>query len=226
MLKPSTKNLQYLPKPDQFQQLCKSISALEAILCPEWEYRYYSYNKNWSESEEFCEMRNGTGDHMLILFHKSGIVINGFAHESKMNGWRLNDSKKEYQGIWPGLVDKLPDSFTEFIFGEPVKSIGTTFCIWCLNDHKNWQIGDFEYLDNSYKDGSEDLLELLDGNPKTYWDWAMDTYEIENLDLEIIKAVYHNTPISLEMIHQLNPELGDLESLKSDLDEIGYDHNL
>ncbi|MDF1698687.1 MAG: hypothetical protein P1U56_22735 [Saprospiraceae bacterium] len=34
---------------------------MEAIISPEWEYRYYSYQKDWSEIEEFCEMRNGHG---------------------------------------------------------------------------------------------------------------------------------------------------------------------
>ncbi|MGD1958111.1 MAG: hypothetical protein ACFB2Y_04625 [Fulvivirga sp.] len=84
----STENLDEIPKPSNLQKVCKSISALEAIISPEWEYRYYSYQKNWSEDEEFCEMRNGQGDQMLILFTENGICINGFAHESQMNGWK------------------------------------------------------------------------------------------------------------------------------------------
>lgn len=88
MSKLSTENLTLLPNPIELQKICKSISALEAILCPEWEFRYYSYQKDWSETEECCEMRNGQGDHMLIFFGNNGTCINGFAHESKMNGWR------------------------------------------------------------------------------------------------------------------------------------------
>jgi hypothetical protein len=53
----STQNLELLSTPSAFQKLCKSISALEAIICPDWEYRYFSYQKDWSPYEEFCEMR-------------------------------------------------------------------------------------------------------------------------------------------------------------------------
>jgi hypothetical protein len=87
--KVSTKNLGLLPKGKEFQNICKSISALEAIICPEWEYRYFSYDKDWIESEEICEIRNGLGDQLLILFSNTGIVINGFVHGSQMNGWKF-----------------------------------------------------------------------------------------------------------------------------------------
>ena len=67
MDKPSTENLNLLASPAKFQSLCKSISTLEAIICPEWEFRYYSYQKDWSATEEFCEMRNGQGDQLSLI---------------------------------------------------------------------------------------------------------------------------------------------------------------
>ena len=181
---PSTENLDHLPKPNDLQRICMSISALEAIISPEWEYRYYSYQKDWREGEEFCEMRDGQGDQMLILFTKNGICINGFAHESQMNGWKQiqieekksfkeklfgtkNELKTELrQEIFNGVLDSLPEVFNEFIYGEPVKSIGTTFCIWSIEN--DWKIGEIKLPNDNYKDGSKDLLQLLDGQAKTY----------------------------------------------------------
>ena len=61
-----------LPNQNKLQTICKAISVLDAILSQEWQFRYYSYNKNWSDSEEFFEMRNGSGDQMLILFNQNG----------------------------------------------------------------------------------------------------------------------------------------------------------
>jgi hypothetical protein len=93
-------------------------------------------------------MRNGQGDQMLIVFSENGTCINGFAHESEMNGWKNvaiegkksfseiffgsnSESKTKLTQVIPiGIIDELPKVFNEFIFGEPVKSIGTTFCIW------------------------------------------------------------------------------------------------
>ncbi|WMJ75347.1 hypothetical protein RCC89_19605 [Cytophagaceae bacterium ABcell3] len=57
----STENLNLIPPPKELQRICKSISVLEAILCQDWEYRYYSYQKEWGQKEEVCEMRNGQG---------------------------------------------------------------------------------------------------------------------------------------------------------------------
>ncbi|MCD7930494.1 MAG: hypothetical protein LUH15_03550 [Tannerellaceae bacterium] len=56
---------------------------------PEWEYRYYSYNRKWSDKEEVFEMKNGSGDQMLILFREEGCVINGFTSGVKYNKKRF-----------------------------------------------------------------------------------------------------------------------------------------
>jgi len=226
----STKNLDQFPDIPTLQKLCKSISTLDAIICPEWQYRYYSYNIAWSEHEEFCEMRNGSGDHMLILFSEAGVVVNGFHHESEMNTWKslvteTGDSALE-QTIWKGVVDDLPTEFHEFIFGEPVRSIGTTFCFWRKPNDTKWQIGNIEFPDDQLGDGSPDLLELLDGDPETYRDWAETYYEEEfeerDLDLEMVKYVYAGKPLRRELILRINPDLEDFDQLWDDLREIGY----
>jgi hypothetical protein len=244
----STENLNLLPNPSDLKKICKSISALEAIICPEWEYRYYSYQKNWSENEEFCEMRNGQGDQMLIVFNENGTCINGFAHESEMNGWKnipieekksftekLFGSKKEIateftQIIPKGVVENLPKLFNEFIFGEPVKSIGTTFCIWQTEVDNNWKIGKVDLPKNDYKDGSSDLLQLLDGKSITYKNWAENYYEEEfkerELKLVLVEKVFNQIEITKELVKEINPELENFENLKSDLDEIGYKNKL
>lgn len=248
MTKLSTKKLASLPSGRNFQKLCKSISALEAIICPDWESRYFSYDKDWSETEEFCEMKNGSGDQLLILFKAEGIVINGFAHESQMNGWeyqspksgggimkKIFKSKKEepkilVQKVWDGVLTNLPKDFSEFIYGEPVKSIGTTFCIWQNPMGNNWETGPIKFPEDDYIDGSPDLLVLLDGQPQTYKNWAKEYYieELEeyDLDISIVEAIYNSEPITLELVKSINPELDNLTQLKSDLDKIGYAHKL
>jgi len=232
MNKLSTENLNLLPTPEELKQLCKSISALEAIISPEWEYRYYSYQKDWSETEEFCEMRNGEGDQMLILFGNDGTCINGFAHESKMNRReksiteKLLGSKIEMN---KGIVDELPEVYHEFIFGEPVKSIGTTFCIWTTTEN-TWTTGQIELPNDDYKDGSSDLLHVLDGKALTYKKWAEDYYEEEfenrELKLELINKIYAGTIISRAIVLAINPEFEDFEKLESDLNDIGYENEI
>lgn len=214
MKKCSTQNLDLLPAPSLLKRICQSLAALEAIICPEWSYRYYSYNKDWGKEEECCQMRDGSGDEMLILFQKEGVVINGFAHEHKRN----------HKDV---MTSNLPQEFHEFIFGEPIKSIGTTFCIWGHYNTNKWMVNPVaDVVKGDIDDGSEELLELLDGRAATYCEWATEYYELEQLNLDAIQKVFNHASITPEMIHVLNPELDDIQQLKADLSEIGFPYQL
>ncbi|SHM81676.1 hypothetical protein [Flavobacterium chilense] len=207
----STKNFSSLPNKNKLQQICKAISVLDAIICQEWEYRYYSYNSKWGEGEEFCEMRNGSGDLMNILFVDNKCVISGFAHEYQ------NNEKKE-------VTKNLPEIYTEFIFGEPVKSYGTTFCLW-LNENNEWQTGNIK----DYNDNSEEMLEIFDSNPQTYINWASEyfeeSYKETGIPLETVTKIYGGETLTKEMILSIVNEIEDWELLESDLKEINYPYN-
>ncbi|OXA86605.1 hypothetical protein [Flavobacterium hercynium] len=211
----STKNINKLPSKDLLQKICKAISVLDAIISQEWEYRYYSYNSAWAKKEEFFEMRNGCGDQMLILFLENSCVINGFAHE-------LYDFEDELPAK-SKLTKNLPETFNEFIFGEPVKTIGTTFCIW-TNESEKWEIGD---LKNIYEDGSEEMLSIFDGNPQTYIDWATDyfesSYKESGIPLKTVTEIYNGKTLTKEMVLSIVEDLEDWKQLEDDLKEINYE---
>ncbi|QLL57769.1 MULTISPECIES: hypothetical protein [Empedobacter] len=213
----STKNINSLPDPRKLKSICKAISVLDAILSQEWEYRYYSYNDKWSENEEFFEMRNGEGDQMLILFVQEGCVINGFAHELYDFEEKLPAKEK--------LTQEMPEIFNEFIFGEPVQSIGSTFCIWTTKQNK-WKIGKLEH----FQDGSDEFLEIFDGNPQTYIDWATEYFEesfIETgIPLKTVTEIYNGKTLTKEMVLTIVEELEDWKQLEKDLKEIGYSYDL
>lgn len=207
----STKYFNLLPDRKKLQIICKAISVLDAIISQEWEYRYYSYNNKWADDEEFCEMRNGSGDQMLILFRQDGCVINGFAHD-----FVQQDKEK--------LTKDLPSIFDTFIFGEPVRSIGTTFCLWII-EQKKWQVGKVE----NYEDNSEEMLNIFDGQPQTYIDWATDyfneSYEESGIPMDTISKIYSGQTLTKEMVLSIVEELQDWEQLVTDLNEIGYPYN-
>jgi hypothetical protein len=213
MKKLSSNNLDLLPPPIELKKLCQSIATLEAIISPNWEDRYYSYNKDWAKDEECCSMRDGSGDEMLILFTKQGTVINGFAHESPFQDKDL-------------ITKDLPKEFHTFIFGEPVASIGTTFCIWTIEENKRWVNNKKVLLQENFYDGSEELLEVLDGKPESFQQWAEEYYELESLSLDVITQIYKHSPITKEILQELNPALEDIKQLKDDLKEIAYEYKL
>jgi len=207
----STEDYRQLPDRNTLQTICKAISVLDAIICQEWEDRYYSYNNKWAENEEFFEMRNGSGEQMLVLFRQDGCVINGFAHE-----FEQQDKEK--------LTKNLPAIFDSFIFGEPVKTIGTTFCLW-TTEQKKWLVGQ---TDNE-EDNSEQMLYIFDGNPQTYIDWATEYFEesyVESgIPLDTVTKIYSGQTLTKKMVLTIVEELEDWEQLEADLNEIGYPYD-
>src|ERR1700722_13099293 len=83
---PSTRHPSALPEVGGLRRLSQSLAMLDAILCPEWQYRYHSFNANWAAGEEMASMRNGCGDDYFIVFSGADAIIKGFAHESE--AWR------------------------------------------------------------------------------------------------------------------------------------------
>lgn len=207
----STKNYSLLPDRKSLETVCKAISVLDAIISQEWQYRYYSYNSKWDTNERCLQMRNGSGEEMHILFREDGCAINGFAHE-----YEQQDKNK--------LTNNLPTIFNDFIFGEPVKSIGTTFCLW-TTELRNWQVGHLE----SFEDNSEEMLNIFDGKPQTYVAWAKDyfeeSYNASGIPLNTLAKIYSGQALTKEMVLSIVDELEDWEQLEKDLIDINYPYN-
>src|SRR5438270_956866 len=109
----SSRNLQTLPDIPGLLRLTKSLAMLDAILEPQWEYRYSSFNSRWGSGQQMASMDNGSGDGLFCLFFDQGVAIKGFAHESPMSPWANDD-----QRIWPGVLDQVPSRFAPFL-NEP-----------------------------------------------------------------------------------------------------------
>lgn len=209
------KRLETIPDVEFLKRLCQSLATLDAILSPEWEYRYYSFNSQWAPGEMMASMRNGSGDEYFILFTSRGAILKGFAHESCMSPW-ASDAEQ----VWPGVLDQVPVEFEEFL-NEPAFSMDeTTFCLWRRNGDPSWQTGQIEYPDESDPDGSDELLFILDGDPNTYCKFA-EQYHERSIDLGTVTEIYARQPLTPDLLQRLNPEIS-LDSLAPDLEQIDY----
>ena len=196
-----------LPNQKNFQKICKAISVLDAILSKEYEYRYYSYNSKWGENEEFFEMKNGEGEYLLVLFNQTGCVINGIHSE-------YEDVDKSI------LTEGLPKEFNDFIFGEPVATLGTTFCIW-TNSFGKW-----DYNETNCEDGKRDLLTIFNNNPETYIIWAEeyfeDYYKEDGICVKTVQKLYNGEILTKKMVLSVVDDFDRWKQLKDDLKEIDY----
>ncbi|GLB47847.1 hypothetical protein [Neptunitalea lumnitzerae] len=238
----STLNLGLLSSPADLEKTCKSLAVLEAIICPEWKNRYCTFEI--INNESLFHLQNEQGDHMCIWFTRHGVLINGFAMESTMNGWRNKNTQDKYSvfklfkmgssffelkkhyPMWKGLTDNIPEELHNYIYKEPIKSLGTTFCIWQANHQNSWQTGNIELPNDDIGDGSEELLFLVDGNADTYYIWATEYYDFQDLQLDCVALIYQHEPISKELLYQINSEYVSVDLLKKELDAIEYPHNL
>jgi len=211
----STRSLHLLPDIDALRRTCQSIAALDAVLQPEWEFRYYTYQQSWGEGEQLASMRDGGGDEWFLLFWPGGSVLKGFVHDAAM-------AKPVNDGLppWPGVVDSVPAAHATRLRNPAFALDRATFCIWRDGSDDQWRRGPIQFPSGKDPDGSEHLLGVLDGDPVSYSRWAEQYYEIEIPFIEV-RRLYMHRPMTEEIAQALNPKT-DWGSLIQDLDKIGY----
>jgi hypothetical protein len=213
----STRDLSTMPDIPSLERLTQSLAMLDAIISPEWEYRYFSFNANWDPSlgERMASMRNGSGNEYFLLFASAGAILKGFDHESPMSPWI--DAQN---AVWPGVLDQVPEGFAAFLTEPAFNLKDTTFCIWRTGSDSVWRCGSISFPEGSDPDGSEGLLWAFDGNPATYAEFAREYYEMNPAD-GAIEKIYSHQPLTAELVAALNPDKDVAESLR-DAEEIGY----
>lgn len=193
--------IQDLPTAERCRKIFQAVAMLDALLSPEWEYRYYSYNAAWGEGEEMASMRDGGGSHYFALFTSKALYIKGFDRE-------LAQSSQAVVG-----VENVPDDVARFL-QEPAFIGGeTTFCLW-NGSGKDWS------ADKTYTQAHIRLLRVLTEEAAYYREWASDYYGV-NLDLHTVQRIFDMETLTPELLALFNQELG-LGDLEEDLTEIGY----
>jgi hypothetical protein len=219
----STRDLRLLPDVQRLRLAFQSMALLDAIIMPEWQFRYYSFQ---APTENFGGiaigyMRNGSGDDVHAIFGHVGCVIRGFAHEYPMSPYASDPVQ-----VFPGVLSEVPEDFKDCL--AAVHSDwwrATTFCVWRRHSDRCWYRGNINFPDHHRHDpdGSEFLLSAYDGRPETYQRWAEGDYSGTGptFSLDAIRSVFEHRPLTDEIIRELNPERS-LSELLTEVQEIGY----
>jgi hypothetical protein len=208
----STATPEQLPDLATLRRLTKSIAMLDAIISPEWEDRYYSYNAKWGEGEEMASMRNGCGDDWFLLFDSHGAALKGFAHEFPLAG---------DVAFANHIQQVVPPEFASFL-QEPAFGMDmASFCLWRRHVDRAWNVvAPVKGTVSADLDGSAELLGILDGHPETYQEWAEYYYE-RKFPLPAIRAIYSHQPLKEGLVTILNSTIA-LSDVAADALEIGY----
>ena len=140
----STRDPSRLPDVAEFRRLTRSLAMLDAVLLPEWEERWHSFDSTWGAGELMASMRNGQGDHWFAHFTEAGVVIIGLDHEAPMF---VPDNP------WPSLYDRLPAELSGVIDEPAFDAKNASFCLWRLRDGSSWEHGPVKFADGDDPDG-------------------------------------------------------------------------
>ena len=169
------------------------------------------------------EMRDGSGNDCFIVFTPDGAFIKGFDHESAMAPGHSSPAQ-----LWPGLIDGVPDVFTEFLsepaLADPDGDFSATYCLWRRIDDAAWQTGPVSFVGLEGRDdpdGAHQFLDLLtDPTPRSYLDFARSYFEVE-LAPAAVAHVLDLRPLTDEVVARLNPDVA-LADLTAELATAGY----
>jgi hypothetical protein len=188
-----------LPDVEDLRRRSRALAMCEAIISPDWESRYYSYDSRWNtdRGEHLASMRNGSGDEYSIVFSPAGVWIRGLDHEARQE---------------PGLFDDVPAVFAAQV-GEPAFSHGANICLWR-------ETGDGQWHGRGLDDVAWLFELLVDGTPEAYREFAEDYYE-EDVDLAAVTEVFALRPLTDRLVRRLNPAV-TVRYLTDDIAEIDY----
>ncbi len=214
-----------LPDPETVRSRSKAMAMLDAILSPEWEMRYYSYDTRWGPSEELASMRDGCGNDYAVVFSSAGVYAQATNHESPISAY--HSSPPSPPTPWPGLFESLPDVFRRFereaAFCDHNGVQRATVCLWREGADSVWKCGDVQIPDKDEDDadGAEWLFHLLlEGSAEAYVVFANEYFEMAPA-LEAVQHVYDLKPLTRDVVSALNPTVR-LEDLAEDMAQIGY----
>ena len=198
-----------LPNIEELKRITQALATLDLIICPDWEDRYYSFDSQWSATEQMASMRNGCGDDWFILFDESGHVgIKGLDHESPA----ARDAELVGQ-----IRSALPPEFADFANEPAFHWEATSFCYWRMAGHDQWSEAPEQ---RSAETGAEELLGILNRPSVGYHRFASEYYEQE-LEASVLEHVLQLRPITSEIVTSLNPAIR-LEDIRQDLAQVGY----
>jgi hypothetical protein len=185
---------------------------LEAIVCPEWEYRYYSYDSCWGVGEAMASMRNGEGDDWFLLFGPFGAGIKGLAHESPLAG----DAELLAQAR-----RCVPAEFAPFLDEPAFSWAWMSFCYWSAAGDAAWSRVVHPLAERAeLADGAPELLALLHEPASAYVEFAQGYYEC-SLPLGAVEAIYRGDPLTPQLVQALNEALS-LADVAAEAQQIGY----
>ena len=189
-----------------------ALAMLDAIICPEREYRYFSFDAERDDGARLGSMRNGDGDHWLLHLSENGAILKGYVQQL---------ARGDARAMAREMRRRVPVEF-DAVLRDPAFSMDTvSYCYWQRADETTWRrIAHPEPDLAECSDGSADYLSILLAPASAYYDYATDYFECEP-NLASIEHIYAHAPLTAAIVQSLNARLS-LEDAQAAAAAIGY----
>jgi hypothetical protein len=188
-----------------------ALAMLDAIICPESEYRYFSFDAAWGSDQQVASMSNGDGDHWFLYLGAAGAAIKGFVSEMPCEPRAMaRQVKRSVPSEFSALLDK-----PEFMMDS------VSYCYWRRAGEPAWsQVAHPDAGLDDWSDGSADYLSILMAPASCYFDYASEYFECEP-PLASIEHLYAHSPLTPAIVESLNPRMS-LDDAYAAARQIGY----
>jgi hypothetical protein len=203
---------QSFPAPRTLGNRAMALAMLDAIICPEFEYRYFTSDAAWGADAHVAAMRNGDGDHWILHLSDCGAALKGYAKELP-----AGDTRAMAQQV----QRRLPAEFGPFLHEPAFSMDAVSYCYWRRSDDLEWsKVVHPDAGLPHWTDGSADYLSILLAPAECYYDYATDYFECEP-PLASIEHIYAHAPLTAALVKSLNPQLS-LADAQAAAAAIGY----
>lgn len=195
----SIQTIHALPTIERIKHVSQALALLDAIIMPEWQYRYFSFNCNWEGAgqEMMASMRDGSGAEYFLHFSHEGVA------GKVVSGSLLPDA--------PRHLSAMPERFQGFKAETAFSTDQASLFFWRGADQPSWSVSPDTL-------GLYPLLGFLVDGVEAYKKLVEDYYE-EHLDANAIEQVFASLNVTEDQLRELNPDLS-LEDLAEDAQEI------
>lgn len=220
-----------LPTPKSIYATSQSLAMLDAILDPQGEFRYFSFDQYWGDHQAMAALRDGEGSHYFILFGKADddedtsepSYAVGKLYDKSLG---LATDTLDISAI--GAIDDLSDTkgskdiapLQGFLNEEAFDNQDANLYFYQLADSAGWS-ATVDMKDISF-------LGFLAHQEAAYIPWASayhesadDKHSEVEIDAQVVADIFAHKPLNKEMIHRLNP-LVNIDQLIEDILDIGY----
>jgi hypothetical protein len=203
---------QSFPDPRTLGNRAMALAMLDAIICPEFQYRYFSYDASWGDDEQVAVMRNGDGDHWFLHLSDKGAALKGYVQELP---------RGEARAMAIEVQRRVPEQFGAFLHEPAFAMDAVSYFYWRRSGDPAWSRVAHPDADLALtSDGSEDYLSILLAPASCYYDYATDYFECEP-PLASIEHIYALAPLTAAIVKSLNPQM-TLAQARAAAAAIGY----